>query len=48
VNYGPFDNYTYLFRFGFVPSGNPYSLYYCYPEHVEDYDMVVNTFRVAD
>jgi hypothetical protein len=48
VNYGPFDNFTYLFRYGFIPEDNPYAMCYCFPEYFEDYSDVTNLFRVAD
>jgi len=48
INYGPYDSYTYLLRYGFVPEGNPNSTAYCYPEYIDDYAELLHMVGLAD
>ena len=48
INYGPYDSYAYLLRYGFVPENNPNSSAYCYPEYIDDYSEILNMVGMAD
>jgi len=47
-NYGEFDNYTYLMRWGFVPENNPYNGFYIAPDCIDDWDKAMNVGKLYD
>lgn len=47
-NYGKFDNYNYLLRWGFVPENNPYNGFYVAPDCIDDWDSAMSISKLYD